>query len=216
MKPDKPLAKQIAEHLSRLMPLAGAKLAALMLAMQPVAAFQPPLEAGRFPYHVKEQDLRAVLHEFGLRNKLPVHISATIRGRVAGISGSGSAREFLDTITVQNDIDWYFDGQTLHFSMASDRTSRYLPMAGMPFERLATRLKETQLVTPKFYVKEVGSDVAMVHGPPRFREIVAQMLTALQDGRKAEPGSLPARPTGAPLYIYRGGQMTVSRPNRTD
>ena len=98
-------------------PLAASALAAPM-----------QLPDGIYPYSVLDQDVTAVLREFGqnlgLRVKLSPKVSGTVKGKLPRLP----ALEFLNHVCQMYGLEWYYDGATLHISSVSEETTRFLPL----------------------------------------------------------------------------------------
>jgi len=164
-------------------------LVALAASDQAIAA-EPVWPTTTYDYVVVEQDLRTVLTQFGTNTGLRVIVSDAVQGRVRGPLPSAPPREFLDNLTRTFGLDWYFDGAAISVSAASEAQSHLLPLQGVSFAKLRAGLATAGLLDPRYQVRPaVGSDIAMVSGPPRFVSIVQQATTALASEKvvKHEP-----------------------------
>ena len=141
---------------------------------------EPEWPAERYDYVVVDQDLRAVLQQFGVNTGLRVALSDKVQGRVHGPLPSVPPREFLSNLAQEFGLDWTYDGSIIWVTAASEVQTQMLPMQGVGFEKLRVSLSSAGLLEPRFQFRPAANgDVAVVSGPPRYIAVIQQALNAL-------------------------------------
>jgi type II secretory pathway component GspD/PulD (secretin) len=193
------------------------KFFAALVALQLTVACAPSAFAGDpdfgsapYPYIIKDQELGQVLTEFGINTKYKMVINAGLTQKVTGTVSTANPREFIDSLCRQYSVDWYYDGLALYFTSESDTVTRFMKLENVPYASLKKELERQGLSTSRFTIKPAqGNKLISVMGPPRFQEVVGQTLTALSTGKDTSDIKLSAKPTDAPLVIYRGKDSNV-------
>jgi type II secretory pathway component GspD/PulD (secretin) len=193
------------------------KIYAAMIALPLIFAVTPTVFAGDpdfgsapYPYIIKDQELGQVLTEFGINMKYKMVINAGLTQKVTGAVSTANPREFIDSLCRQYSVDWYYDGLALYFNPESDTVTRFMKLENVPYATLKKELDRQGLSTSRFTIKPAqGNKLISVMGPPRFQEVVGQTLTALSTGKDTSDFKLSAKPTDAPLVIYRGKDSNV-------
>jgi type III secretion protein C len=158
-----------------------------------------------YDYVVVDQDLRAVLQQFGVNTGLRLALSDKVQGRVHGPLPSAPPREFLNNLAQQFGLDWTFDGSIIWISATSEAQTQMLPMQGVGFDRLKASLTGAGLLEPRFQLRPAANNtIAVVSGPPHYNSIVQQALTALA-AEKAPPEPAPAHKS---VVLMRGAAST--------
>ncbi len=186
-------------------------LAAALFA-SPYAAYaeDPDFGSAPYPYIIKDQELGQVLQEFGTNTKFKTVISAALTQKVTGPVSISSPRDFIDSLSRQYSVDWYYDGLALYFAPESETVTRFMKIEDVPYATLKKELEKQGLSTARFTIKPApGNKLISVSGPPRFHEVVGQTLNAISNGRDPSAFRLTVRPTEAPLVIYRGKESNV-------
>jgi type III secretion protein C len=155
--------------------------ATLMLGVSgPAPAAAPPWPDKAYPYVVVDQDLVAVLTEFGQNMGTPVQVSDTVHGRVIGRIPPMPPRAFLDRLASQYGFNWYYDGSTLAIAANSELVERTLPLGKTSFDALNADLDRLDISDSRYRLRHAeGSDLVMVAGPPRYAQLVEQTLNSL-------------------------------------
>ncbi len=173
-------------------------------------AEDPDFGSAPYPYVIKDQELGQVLQEFGLNTKFKTIISPVFTNKVTGAVATTSPRDFLDSLCRQYSVDWYYDGLALYFTPETETVTRFLMLDKVPYAKLKAELERQGLSTSRFTVKPAqGNKLISVTGSPRFMEVVGQTLNALNNGTDTGDFKLSARPTDAPLTIYRGKESNT-------
>ena len=135
--------------------------------------------------------------------RLRINLSDAVKGRVRGGVPLTSPQNFLDRVTSDCGLDWYYDGLRLYVTASSEDASKSI---SVPREQLAafrTALDTGDISDPRFPLRELaGTDTVIVSGPPRFVELVEQAASALAAGKP--PAAVPPNDPSS-VVIYRGG-----------
>ena len=146
----------------------------------PAPAGIPPWTDQAYPYVVVDQDLVAVLTEFGQHMGTPVQISDDVHGRVIGRIPPLPPRAFLDRLAAQYGFNWYYDGATLAIAANSELVQRTIPLGKASFDALNADLDRLGISDSRYVLRHAeGSDLVMVAGPPRYAELVQQTVDSL-------------------------------------
>ena len=190
---------------NRIMLKLGLLMLFLLLPLRLVAAAEPVWPGAVYSYLVVDQDLRAVLQEFGANLDLRIVLSDAVQGRVRGRLPELPPRQFLDHLAQAYGLDWYYDGLVLSVSAASEAATHLLPLSGVSVERLEGGLAAADLLDRRFPLHAGPTPgTALVSGPPRYVGLVEQSLKAML--AEHGPAAPPAPPAGLPptLVIFRG------------
>ncbi len=196
-RPVFPLART--RKLAAAFAIAGWTWGAILLCTSAFAATMH-LPDGVYPYSVLDQDVKAVLREFGqnlgLRVKLSPKVSGTVKGKLPRLP----AQEFLKHICQMYGLEWYYDGTTLHVSSVSEETTRFLPLhRAVSLPALIESLRKLSFYDERYPIR-TGADNAsvIVTGPPVYAALVEQTLLT--------QGSVPKQ-----IVIYRGGNVSIEK-----
>ena len=165
-------------------------------------AFAAPMQLpdGIYPYSVLDQDVTAVLREFGQNLGLRVKLSAKVSGTVKGKLPRLPALEFLNHVCQMYGLEWYYDGATLHISSVSEETTRFLPLQKtVLLPVLVESLKKLSFYDERYPIRTgAGGASVIVTGPPVYAALIEQTLLM--------QGGVPKQ-----TIIYRGGSVTIEK-----
>jgi|GEM_PF-4636661 len=158
------------------------------------SAFGRPLDlpaTGRFV--VFDEAVPDVVSRFCQAVRLRCVIDPGISDRVRGHFTAPDPRSFLDRLSREYHLDWYFDGDALYVTPVTATVSRQYPLDDVSFDRFRQRLMANGIADDRYPVR-ADRDGWMVEafGPPRFLELVDQTLAGM---KSAGPGA---------VTIYRG------------
>ena len=171
-----------------------------------------------YSYTVIDQDLAAALQEFGANLGIKVNVSPEVKGRIQGRIPEGKARAFLDRLTTNYNLEWYFDGSVLYVTSAKENRTQLLVLSPISFDTLKGALDALQISDSRFPVRpSPGQGVVMVSGPPRYVALIEQTLAGLVAEEQAKPrspafagkGAAPGKVTV--LTVFRGASTTILR-----
>lgn len=191
--------KQTIRRLATAAPLICGTLA--FLGGHAASAAEPAWPHMTYDYVVVDQDLRAVLQQFGSNVGLRVVVSEAVQGRVRGRLPPLPPRQFLDHLSQAYGLDWFFDGAVLAVSASSETETRFLALQGLDARGLEDGLRAADLLEPRFAVRPgPGPETAMVSGPPRYVKLVQEAAGALA-GR---PAAAQAPAGSVIVTVFRG------------
>ncbi|GGE35998.1 type III secretion protein [Agaricicola taiwanensis] len=149
-----------------------------LLAGGSAIAAEPKWSPEPYSFVVVDQNVRDTLLEFGRNNDIPVRLTDGVRGRIRGSISGLSPRDFLERVTKDHGLVWYFDGALLHISAASEvSTQVFAPVPPSP-DRAMEKLQASNILDDKFSVRPAADGVSLaVTGPPAFRAAVIQATT---------------------------------------
>ena len=178
---------------------------ALFAAVIPAQAGEPKWPEGRYQYVVLDQDLRNALSQFGMNTGIRIAMSEAVQGRLHGQVADGTARTFLDDLTREFGLDWYFDGTVMSVTAASETQTKFIPLKGVAFEKLHQELAAAGLLDRRFPVIQApAGNVAIASGPPRFLSLVEQAVATLS------PEVAPAPTVEKTLVVFRGSAAATA------
>lgn len=121
--------------------------------------------------------VRQALETFGVAQGVPVILSDAAGGVVSGDFKDVPAMEFLERIVTINNLIWYYDGATLYVYGASEVTTAMLELKYMKAGELQQVLGEFGILDDRYPIRSAQNDeLIMVSGPPRYVELVAEMI----------------------------------------
>jgi len=195
---------------------------AISSSLGPTQAATLPVPPDPYNYKIVDQDIQAVLRQFGTQLGVRTNIDPSIEGRVVDEEPEGLPEQFLGKLGEQYNFEWYYDGQVLHVTPSQATVSRVITLNVVSLERLTESLRALDIYDERFPIKPTpNSDVALVTGPPRFVSLVENSLAALAEVqppqppattivRTPAPRALPQqREIPRPLVVYRGSSVQV-------
>lgn len=144
---------------------------------------EPLWPAGPYNYFVVDQDVRAMLEQFGRNLNIPMRVSESVEAkRLKGKLNAASPKEFLQWICDSYGLTWYFDGAVLHIVARSELRNVYLDLGMVSFEELNQRLVKAGIADERFAIRATAEPhLISVVGPPVYTALVRQMLNALRE-----------------------------------
>lgn len=179
--------------------IAGALLA-VAFATAPSLAAEPKWPDGPYRYITLNQSVGDALTEFGRNIGVPVHVSASVKGRVGPGLQSGSAREFLETLSSRYGLIWYYDGASINVSPESETRTELLKLDKDTFPEVVARLDRLGIKDERFPVRVSETDqLVSVSGPPSYINLVKKTLGVVSgDVANASPKDAAA------VRVFRG------------
>lgn len=156
---------------------------------------EPSWPAEPYNYFVVDQDIRAVLEQFGRNLSIPVRVSESVEAkRLKGKLSAAGPKKFLQWICDSYGLTWYFDGAVLHIFARGELRNVYLDLGAVSFEDLNQRLVNAGIADERFAIRAtVEPHLISVVGPPTYTALVRQMLNALREtAGTAQPRPAPA------------------------
>ncbi len=148
-------------------------------------------------YSADGKDIKDVLRDFAASQGIPADINSDVTGTFTG-KFTLSPQRFLDTLASSFGFVWYYDGQVLEITAASDMKSALLQLDTASVQTLRDTLARLGIADPRFPVAyDDAEGTAMVNGPPRYVQMVQQVADHL-DANAARRGGSEVRVF--PLY----------------
>ena len=139
----------------------------------PALAAEPHWPDGRYQYVVLDQGLRNALLDFGMNIGLRIAMPNAMQGHLYGQVATGSAREFLNSLTREFGLNWYFDGLVMSGTAASETQTTFIPMKDAAFDKLRQELAAAGFLDARYPIIQASAgNVAIASGPPRFLTLV--------------------------------------------
>lgn len=159
------------------------------------AEVMPLPDQGR--YTVLHQTLSEAITQFCGDVDLRVIIDPSVEGNVRSGFTAATPRAFLDALTAEYHLDWYYDGNTLYITPASAASSHTFSLDGVPYARLRRAIDAKKMLEPHYSVHEDSNgDAVTAFGPPRMLERIDQTIQLLK-----------TRAAHQTVTIFRGGAV---------
>ncbi|MGI4801502.1 MAG: hypothetical protein ACRYG8_47245 [Janthinobacterium lividum] len=151
--------------------------------------------------------MRDALVNFGYNANVRIMVAPHVIGSVQGHKGDSTARQFLDEITKENDLDWYFDGAVIYVSPSSEEQTEIVPLNGFPFNVMKKELEQQRIFDLRYRMsRQIGSDAAILSGPPSFVTIMKQAIES-----RAGDGRISTAEASQDLVVLRGSQSSTMK-----
>lgn len=133
------------------------------------------------------QELSELLREFAADQGVPASVSEFVTGRISGQFGPMPAGDFLDKVTRENGVVWYFDGHALFFYRSDELGSRILQVRSETPDDMIEKLRRLDIVSDRFEIKTLPENGLMyLSGPPRYLEVIEEAVTSIESTSDAQ------------------------------
>ncbi|MEN3167121.1 hypothetical protein [Gluconobacter sp. OJB] len=160
--------------------LSGVLMASAMFALPRSVRAEPlPLpDQGR--YTVIHQTLLDVLTQFCEDVNLRVVVDPSIQGNVRSGFTAETPLAFLNALSAEYRLDWYYDGNILHVTPSSATTTQSFPLGGVSYAALMRVIDAKKMLEPHYaiHTDDHGRSVS-IFGPPDLRDRVSQTIQSL-------------------------------------
>ncbi|CAM3514725.1 MULTISPECIES: hypothetical protein [Halomonas] len=150
-----------------------------------------------YRYLIVEQDVQAVLKEFGRNLALPMEVSQRVEGAVRGNITAETARGFLEQVCAANDLAWFFDGGVLHVSTREEMTQQSFELTDIDSQRLMADIEGSSVGDPMRSRLVDGGDTLQIWGMNAWVDDVARRVERLR-----QPAPSPSNDGG--VTVFRG------------
>ncbi|WP_425452816.1 type III secretion system outer membrane ring subunit SctC [Trinickia dinghuensis] len=131
-------------------------------------------------YEAQGKDIKDVLRDFGGVEGIPTRIASELSGTVSG-KFHLRPRRFLDTLAASFGFVWYYDGEVLDITTASDLQSTLVKLDTANTGQLREELDRLHIADPRFpIVYDASQGTALVSGPPRYVKMVQDVADRLE------------------------------------
>ncbi len=195
-----------------IMAIALACLAALSAVAQGGATGSPiPWKTEEYTLVAREMPLREVLMAFGTAEGLPVVLSSGVVGVVSGDFRELPPPEFLDRLAALHSLTWFYDGAALYVYNAGEVVTALFDLKYMKVQEVQAMLSSLGIDDGRYPLKAAADEqLAMVAGPPRYVELVAELVAKADQLREkravseVETRVFPLQHTWADDVILKG------------
>jgi type III secretion protein C len=168
-------------------------------------AAEPTWPAAPYEYIVVDEDLRAVLDQFGFNTGLRVVLSDSVQGRVRGRLPSALPRQFFDHLTEMFGLDWYYDGAAIAVSAKSEAQTHLITLKDVSFSQLQSAIESAGFLDRRYQLRPGPErSVAIASGPPRYLAVVKQVAETLSPGQEPKQDISPKHN----VMIIRGSSVS--------
>ncbi len=171
----------------------------LMFTMPLVQAADLPWRRERVNLVYQEKALPDLLRELFASAGRPAVISDKIKATITGRFNS-PVEDFFNSICSVFGLLSYYDGAVLYLYAGSEATSRILPLKNVSPQRLEQSLRELDALDRRYLLKINATDrIVQVAGPPRYVEVVADIIALLDERAGQARGEAQLREVARPI-----------------
>lgn len=162
-----------------------------VLAWAPIHAAAFPLPDAQAPYQFVSDDMELVeaLRLFGRNLSIGIELDPAIQGKLSsasGVSQTRSRQEYLEALSEEFGLVWFFDGTILHVYPASSVETRFFALQELEATRVMHILGNLGVLQPKFLHRlDARNRVLLVSGPPGYVKTIKAALDALRESERA-------------------------------
>jgi type III secretion protein C len=138
---------------------------------------------------VEGKDVKDVLRDFTSSQGVPTTISGDVHGTVTGRFNM-PPQPFLDTLASTFGFVWFYDGNVLSISDASNVTRQVIQLNHATPADLKAMLERLRIVNPDFPITYDGEhNTALVNGPQQYVQLVTDVARRLDASVAQRAGS---------------------------
>lgn len=139
-----------------------------------------PWGPGPFTYLAANTPLPELFRDFASQYGIDCVIDRAVSGVINGRLSAPSAAAFLDRITADHGLDWFYAKGTLHLGRRAQRVSQRVDLQGRPMSEALRVLSAAGMFQPRFAYLPMSREGAMMVSAPRaYIELVRAHLRAL-------------------------------------
>ncbi|NIF54077.1 type III secretion system outer membrane ring subunit SctC [Burkholderia sp. Ax-1724] len=140
-------------------------------------------------YEAEGKDIKDVLRDLGSSQGIPTRIAPDVTGTVSG-KFHLPPRRFIDTLAASFGFVWYFDGEILDITAASDLQSTLVKLDTADTASLSDALDRLHISDDRFpIVYDTAQGTALVSGPPRYVQMVTAVANRLDSNAARVSGT---------------------------
>ena len=148
-----------------------------------VAATQVHWKEAKFVYQAANKPLADFLREFGASQDLVVVVSKQVEGSVNGKFNLLPA-SLIEILANSFGFAWYAEGNVLHITPASEARSEVIRLNSASVNQLRQSLDDFGIADRRYPITyDKRSNTALVSGPQRYVELVAQTALSIDQGQ---------------------------------
>lgn len=142
------------------------------------------------PYHfvADEMNLNDALELFGRNHHIGVIVDADIENeKVLETTGTVTSFEYLENLSVDFGLNWYFDGSILRVFLLGDTETRIIPLKTRYADEVIETLVELGVYQPRFpHMTGQHAQALRVTGPREYLDVVALTVEAIELSRQVD------------------------------
>jgi len=139
---------------------------------------------------LEKTPLPEVLRAFCAQQGVSPKISEKIQGTLSGSFSFDEPRQFLDVLTRNGGLIWYYDGQSVHFYRSEEQESAVLRLRNLTAVELRNALIGLELWDGRWsWRSDATQSLLYVNGPPHYVSLVKDALERM-DSMYAEDGTM--------------------------
>jgi type II secretory pathway component GspD/PulD (secretin) len=135
-------------------------------------------------YYVLNQDVKSVFADLSKIIKIPIIVTPSVKGKATSGKYQGTTEDLLEMVCKDLNLHWYFDGNALHITRASEAVTKVFGLTGFSYRELIEALDNIGVDYSRFPLKlDSERNILVVYGPPRFVagvEAIADNITSFK------------------------------------
>ena len=157
-----------------------------------------PQAEQEYPFFGKNQGLRSTLETFGRNIGLAVNLDAEITDdRFVNIEQQMSRQTYLDRLSNEFGLLWFYDGVTLHISSVGSVRTEIIPLQNNDGATVLDVLSQLGIYQDKFvHASDPKRRVFLVSGPTSYVDLVKTAVIAIEEADKHD------------LHVVRGTEIS--------
>lgn len=134
-----------------------------------------------FYFTAKNDPISLLLNNFCAAQGVTAVISPQITGKVSGEFMFSTPSIFLDVITRNNGLTWYFDGNNAYFYTLAENDSAVIQLRWLTPARLKATLIDMGLYDSRFLWHGLPEErIIYITGPPRYIQLIRNLVIKLE------------------------------------
>lgn len=155
------------------------------LAIPSAQAAAVPWAHPQFQYSTNGSPLAEVLAELGRDEQVSISLAPGLTGQIVGRFNL-TPQHFLEMLARNYDLNWYYDGTTLHVTAAADTCSVAIRLNYADLDRLQEALTHTGLADTRFPVTyDSGSGLIYLKGPASYVDLLSGVAQRVDSAARA-------------------------------
>lgn len=142
-------------------------------------------------YQIKSMDARAAYKLLAAREGKTLDISARVNGLIENITLSGNIYEKLNIIAKLSNSDWFFSGDHLFVTSATERLSRIITLQGTTGDAAKIMVQNAGLHTTRFPLQtSPNGQFVILSAPAKYIALVETIIEAQLNSQPEKPDEI--------------------------
>lgn len=149
--------------------------------VQAVTNKTPFIDNSEYSHYSNNEKISHLLETLTKSSTVHVIVSEKIKDTISGTFANTTKRKLFEYLIINYNLDWFYDGATLHVEPKSSRSEEIITLKVAPIEILKRDLVEAGVFQYKYRwkpIKESGS--VIVAGPKKYISIVKSHANILE------------------------------------